>query len=76
MNHATASATIGRLIARPAVVVPDWRQVRACRWDEQGRARCWRCGSILGDGYLGPGTRWRVKCGCAREAWNAILAGH
>jgi hypothetical protein len=49
-------------------------QQRPARVDERGRYRCWRCGSVLGDGPVAPGTSLSLNCKCDAAVRNRLTS--
>lgn len=49
-------------------------EFRPARVDEIGRFRCWRCGAVLCDGHLAPGTSLNLNCKCDGRIRNRLEA--
>lgn len=47
-------------------------EFRPARLDETGMPRCWKCGTRIGKGTLGPGTCFEHICRC--NAGNVLTA--
>jgi hypothetical protein len=55
------------------MVAPARRvEFHPARLDEVGQPRCWRCGTRIGLGILGPGTWFEHVCRC--NAGNVLTA--